>query len=156
MEDHDLANLYRDVLLDHSKHPRNLRQPPDATGSAVGHNRLCGDKLRVFVSVDDGGMLRDVAFQGVGCAISTASASLMSEAVKGLSVEQAGELFERFHALVTSPFEAAPPEASAAELGKLLAFAGIREYPTRVKCATLAWHTLQAALRNVQTPVSTE
>lgn len=150
----DLANLYRDVLLDHSKHPRNLRPLVDATGSAVGHNRLCGDKLRVFVSVD-GDAIRDVAFQGVGCAISTASASMMTEAVKGLSVEQAGDLFERFHALATSAMGDASLLALS-ELGKLVAFAGVREYPARVKCATLAWHTLRAALRNVQTPVSTE
>jgi nitrogen fixation NifU-like protein len=150
----ELANLYRDVLLDHSKHPRNFRPLVDATGSAVGHNRLCGDKLRVFVTVD-GGALRDIAFQGVGCAISTASASLMSEALKGLSVGRAGDLFERFHALVTGPFgEGVPPESD--DLGKLVAFAGIREYPARVKCATLPWHTLRAALKNLQAPVSTE
>src|SRR3954452_5895742 len=114
MEEDDLTNLYRDVLLDHSKHPRNLRQLLDATGSAVGHNRLCGDKLRVFVSVEEG-VLRDVAFQGVGCAISTASASMMTEALKGLGREQAGQLFERFHAAATrgmaglSPLTAAEP-----------------------------------------------
>jgi len=154
MEEDDLTNLYRDVLLDHSKHPRNLRQLLDATGSAVGHNRLCGDKLRVFVSVEEG-VLRDVASQGVGCAISTASASMMTEALKGLSVEQAGELFERFHALATSAM-ADSSLLTSAELGKLVAFAGVRQYPARVKCATLAWHTLRAALKNVQAPVSTE
>jgi nitrogen fixation NifU-like protein len=151
----DLSNLYRDVLLDHSKRPRNLRPLVDATGSAVGHNRLCGDKLRVFVSVDEG-VLRDVAFQGVGCAISTASASIMTEALKGLSVEQAAELFERFHALVTGPHDGDVSPLASADLGKLVAFAGVREYPARVKCATLAWHTLLAALKNVRTPVSTE
>jgi nitrogen fixation NifU-like protein len=150
----DLSNLYRDVLLDHSKHPRNLRQLVDATGSAVGHNRLCGDKLRLFVAVDEG-VIGDVSFQGVGCAISTASASMMTQAVKGLSVEQAADLFERFHAMVTSPLGDVSPLTSD-ELGKLVAFAGVREYPARVKCATLAWHTLRAALKNVQTPVSTE
>jgi nitrogen fixation NifU-like protein len=150
----ELSNLYRDVLLDHSKHPRNLRVLVDATGSAVGHNRLCGDKLRVFVAVDDG-VLRDITFQGVGCAISTASASMMTGALKGLSVERVADLFERFYAMVTSPVEAALPLASEA-LGKLVAFGGVREYPARVKCATLAWHTLQAAMKNVQVPVSTE
>jgi nitrogen fixation NifU-like protein len=149
----DLANLYRDVLLDHSKHPRNLRHLVDATGTAVGHNRLCGDKLRLFVTLDDG-VLRDVAFQGAGCAISTASASMMTEAVKGLTLDAAHELFKRFHALLTAP--AGEPRPEAAELGKLVVFAGVREYPARVKCATLAWHTLEAALKNVQTPVSTE
>jgi nitrogen fixation NifU-like protein len=149
----DLSNLYRDVLLDHSKHPRNFRQLVDATGSAVGHNRLCGDKLRVFVTVDEG-VIRDVAFQGVGCAISTASASLMSEAVKGLSVEHAQDLFERFHALVTSGPQSQPNDDPAC--GKLVVFGGVREYPARVKCATLSWHTLRGALKNVQSPVSTE
>jgi nitrogen fixation protein NifU and related proteins len=150
----DLANLYRDVLLDHSKHPRNLRPLGDATGSAVGHNRLCGDKLRVFVALD-AGVIRDAAFQGVGCAISTASASMMTEAVKGLTPEQANDLSERFHSLVTGPLGELSAMTSA-ELGKLIVFAGVREYPARVKCATLAWHTLHAALKNVQTPVSTE
>ena len=149
----DLSNLYRDVLLDHSKHPRNFRQLVDATGSALGHNRLCGDKLRVFVSLD-GGVIRDVTFQGVGCAISTASASLMSEAVKGLSVEAAHDLFEQFHALVADGAQLLPSDEPACR--KLIVFSGVREYPARVKCATLAWHTLRGALKNVQSPVSTE
>jgi nitrogen fixation NifU-like protein len=148
----DLSNLYRDVLLDHSKHPRNFRQLVDPTSQAVGHNRLCGDKLRLFVQLDDG-VIRDVAFQGAGCAISTASASMMTEVLKGRNVDQAHDLFRRFHALVTS---AATETPDAAELGKLVVFAGVREYPARVKCATLAWHTMEAALKNVQTPVSTE
>ena len=128
----ELASLHRELLLDHSKRPRNFRQPADATGSALGHNRLCGDKLRLFVSVE-GGAVRDVAFQGTGCAISTASASLMSEAVKGLSVEEAHDLFERFHAMVTA---AGNDVATDDTLGKLVAFAGVRKYPARVKCAT--------------------
>jgi nitrogen fixation NifU-like protein len=138
----DLRELYQSVILDHNKKPRNVREPESANRAARGDNPLCGDKLTVFLTVEDG-VVEDAAFQGSGCAISTASASLMTEAVKGKSTAEAERLFEEFHALVTSE-PAAPVETRA--LGKLEVFAGVREFPVRVKCATLAWHTLRAAL----------
>jgi len=139
----DLRELYQEVILDHSKRPRNFHGMPEATSSAVGHNPLCGDRVTVFVRVD-GDVVRDVSFEGAGCSISTASASMMTDALKGKTTAEARALFERFHELVTAdPSKSATP---AAELGKLAVFAGVHEFPMRVKCASLAWHTVRAAL----------
>jgi nitrogen fixation NifU-like protein len=138
----DLRDLYQEVILDHSKRPRNFRKPEGANRHADGYNPLCGDKVTIYLTVRDG-RVQDAAFQGSGCAISTASASMMTERLKGRTVEEAEALFARFHELLTS---AEDPVAPAPELGKLAAFAGVREYPMRVKCATLAWHTLRSAL----------
>ncbi len=138
----DLRELYQEVILDHAKRPRNFRIMPDADHQADGHNRLCGDKLRVFLKVRDG-KVDAVSFHGEGCAISKASASLMTETLAGKTVAEAQDIFERFHALLTSPVE---DDGAAESLGKLAVFAGVREFPVRVKCATLAWHTLQAAM----------
>ncbi len=147
----ELRELYQSVILDHNKQPRNFGELPEANGHAEGHNPLCGDHLSVSVKVEDDRLLA-IAFEGEGCAISTASASLMSEAVKGLPVSEVRGLFKRFHALVTSD----PTQESASpDLGKLKVFAGVREFPIRVKCATLGWHTLQSAL-SVGDSVSTE
>src|SRR6202035_5336585 len=138
----DLKDLYRDVILDHNRHPRNFGRIEPADGRADGHNPLCGDRLSVFV-VLDGERVADIRFEGQGCAISTASASLMTEAVKGKSRSEALKLFDRVHQLLTD--DAAPP---ADELGKLAALSGVREYPARVKCASLCWHTLASALKS--------
>jgi nitrogen fixation protein NifU and related proteins len=138
----DLRDLYQEVILDHSKRPRNFRKPEGANRHADGYNPLCGDKVTVYLTIRDG-RVQDAAFQGSGCAISTASASMMTERLQGKTVEDAEALFARFHELLTSPEVPAPP---APELGKLAAFAGVREFPMRVKCATLAWHTLHRAL----------
>jgi nitrogen fixation NifU-like protein len=149
----DLRDLYQDVILDHNRRPRNFGELPAANRTAEGHNPLCGDRVAVFVDVDtETDRIRDIAFQGSGCAISTASASLMTEALKGKSLDEAHELFHSFHELVTRGVE-----GDLAGLGKLAAFAGVREFPMRVKCATLAWHALQSALdRPESPPVSTE
>ena len=144
----ELRDLYQEVIVDHSKRPRNFRKL-DGARSAEGFNPLCGDKVTVYVSLEDG-VLKEVTFQGSGCAISTASASVMTEVLKGKSVADAERIFETFHSLVTKG-----PQPSA-ELGKLAVFAGVREFPSRVKCAVLAWHTLRAALGGEQQPVSTE
>ncbi len=148
----DLQELYQEVILDHNRSPRNFRTAKDANRAAAGHNPLCGDVVHVFLSVDDEGIIQDASFQGSGCAISTASASIMTEAVKGKSLPQVQQLFGVFHALVTG--KALP--SSEVELGKLAVFHGVSEFPVRVKCATLAWHTLKAALNEKSTPVSTE
>ena len=147
----ELRELYQSVILDHNKQPRNFGELPEANGRAEGHNPLCGDHLSVAVRIEEDRLLA-IAFEGQGCAISTASASLMSEAVKGLPVSEVRGLFERFHKLVTSD----PMQESASQgLGKLKVFAGVREFPIRVKCATLGWHTLQSALSDGDS-VSTE
>lgn len=139
----DLRELYQEVILDHSKKPRNFRELPGASHSAEGYNPLCGDRATVYLTLEDG-VVRDASFKGAGCSISTASASMMTDAVKGKTVAEAMALFERFHELVTAdPSKAA---AASAELGKLAVFAGVHEFPMRVKCASLAWHTLKAAL----------
>ena len=149
----DLRELYQEVILDHSKSPRNLRRPDATTHEANGHNTLCGDRLTVYLQVADG-IVIDVGFEGTGCAISTASASLMTEAVKGRSVEDAERLFGLFHDMLTGdPSEKAViPDG----IGKLEVMSGVREYPVRVKCATLAWHTLHAALEGSEEPITTE
>jgi nitrogen fixation NifU-like protein len=136
-----LAELYQNVILEHNRSPRNYRVMDDADRQAEGSNPLCGDQLTVWLKLD-GDMISDVAFQGLGCAISRASASLMTAAVKGKSRREAADLFERFHHLVTGK----PDPTDRETLGKLAVFSGISEYPTRVKCASLPWHTLKAAL----------
>jgi nitrogen fixation NifU-like protein len=145
----DLNDLYRDVILDHNRKPRNFGRLDPSDAQAEGYNPLCGDRLSIFVRLN-GDRIEDLRFEGKGCAISTASASLMTEAVKGKSRAAVGEIFERVHTLLTSQ-DARP----AQDLGKLAALAGVREYPVRVKCATLCWHTLNAALADGAT-VTTE
>ncbi|MEB3299593.1 MAG: SUF system NifU family Fe-S cluster assembly protein [Candidatus Sericytochromatia bacterium] len=146
----DLRDLYQEVILDHNRSPRNRRPMEGATHRAHGHNPLCGDQLVVQLKVEEGRLV-DVAFEGDGCAISTASASLMTEGVRGRDEVTVRDMHEQFHRLVTTG------EADAVVLGKLSALAGVAEYPARVKCASLAWHTLVAALdRRVDAAVSTE
>ena len=146
----DLKELYRDVILDHNRSPRNFGRLDAADAAADGHNPLCGDRLHVTVRMR-GDRLEDVRFEGQGCAISTASASLMTEAVKGRSREDITRLFHEVHSLLTD--RADPPRA---DLGKLMALGGVAEFPARVKCASLCWHTLNAALQRAPAPVSTE
>jgi nitrogen fixation NifU-like protein len=146
----DLRDLYQEVILDHHRRPRNFRKLEDANRRADGFNPLCGDKIHIYLRVEDG-IVRDVGFEGSGCAISTASASMMTESLKGKSQAEVEALFGQFHDLVTG--KSAPDPAS---LGKLAVFAGVREYPVRVKCATLAWHTLRAALKGSLETVATE
>ncbi len=146
----DLRELYQTTILDHNRKPRNFRVPEDANRDAEGFNPLCGDKVHVYLRIEDG-VVTDVGFQGSGCAISTASASLMTQAVKGHPVEEVLELFESFHELV-----AGKSERDISQVGKLAVFAGVRDYPMRVKCATLAWHTLRSALAGGGEPVRTE
>ncbi|MDA1094175.1 MAG: SUF system NifU family Fe-S cluster assembly protein [Acidobacteria bacterium] len=146
----DLRELYQEVILDHNRSPRNFGSLDDPTLQADGHNPLCGDKLTIALNVVDG-VVTDIRFVGSGCAISKASASLMTEGVKGRTIDEAKALFERFRQLVTD--RDAPPQA---QLGKLAVFAGVRDYPARVKCAILAWHTLIAAVEGSQKPASTE
>ena len=146
----DLKDLYRDVIVDHNRQPRNFREIPDADRRADGFNPLCGDKLTVFVKLDDG-RISDVSFNGSGCAISIASASLLTESVKGRTLAEAEGLFEQMHQLLTRDDAAVDVPA----LGKLAALSGVREFPARVKCASLCWHTLDAALHQ-QEQVSTE
>jgi nitrogen fixation NifU-like protein len=138
----DLTDLYQEVILDHNKRPRNFGTLEGASHHAEGHNPLCGDRLSLDLRVDDG-VIGDVRFQGTGCAISRASASLMTDSIKGRRVDEVERLFERFHRMVTTP-----PDEDVEDLGKLSALAGVREFPVRVKCASLAWHTLKAALDN--------
>ena len=146
----ELSELYQQVILDHNKKPRNFHRLDDANRKAEGFNPLCGDQITVYVRID-GGVIHDIAFEGSGCAISKASASLMTSALKGKSEREAEALFGRFHDLVTSD---EPGDADA--LGKLAVFSGVREFPARVKCASLAWHTLRAALAGEHETASTE
>jgi len=148
----ELRDLYQSTILDHNKQPRNFRVPQGANREASGHNPLCGDRVSVYVRLADG-VVADVGFQGNGCAISTASASLMTQAVKGRPVSEVQKLFDAFHELVTSDPQRPVDEAG---VGKLAVLAGVREYPVRVKCATLAWHTLRAALAGSAATVKTE
>ena len=140
----ELSELYQQVILDHNKKPRNFRKLESANHSAEGYNPLCGDHLTVYLDLEDGAV-KEIAFEGSGCAISKAAASMMTQAVKGKSREQAEELFTEFHSMVTGELDEETEENS---LGNLKIFAGVREFPVRVKCATLPWHTLQAALNN--------
>ena len=145
----DLNDLYRDVIVDHNRNPRNRGRLPGASRHAAGDNPLCGDRLRLDVDLE-GDVIRDLRFEGSGCAISTASASLMSEAVKGRTRAEAAALFDAVHAMLTGG------GGEAARLGKLAALAGVAEFPARVKCASLCWHTLNAALAGSAQPVTTE
>jgi nitrogen fixation NifU-like protein len=146
----DLRELYQDVILEHSKAPRNYRELPKANHKAEGYNPLCGDHFTIYLDLE-GDKIQDVTFQGSGCAISKASASMMTQSVKGKSKEEAEKLFEKFHQLVTGA-----EGGDAESVGKLAVFAGVSEFPVRVKCATLAWHTLEAALEGKQDSVTTE
>jgi nitrogen fixation NifU-like protein len=148
----DLRELYQTTILDHNKQPRNFRVPEGANRRADGHNPLCGDRVAVHLRLADG-VVEDVGFQGAGCAISTASASIMTQAVKGKSTAEVQKLFDAFHELLTGDAHQA---VDAERVGKLAVFAGVREYPVRVKCATLPWHTLRAALEGGREMVKTE
>ena len=145
----DLRDLYQQVILDHNRKPRNFRKIADANRTAEGYNPLCGDQITVYLTVEDG-VVKDAAFQGSGCAISKAAASMMTASVIGKPEREVDALFHRVHAMLTGA------NSAAAEVGKLAVFAGVREFPSRIKCVTLAWHTLQAALSGVAEPVSTE
>ncbi len=148
----ELRDLYQEVILDHGKRPRNFRELPEGSRKAEGYNPLCGDRETVFLKLS-GDVVEDVSFTGAGCAISTASASMMTESVKGKTRQEAEALFTRFHDLITGESKSGP---GAPELGKLAVFSGVREYPVRIKCATLPWHTLKAAMAGDAERVSTE
>jgi nitrogen fixation NifU-like protein len=148
----DLRDLYQELILDHTKRPRNFGRLETANCQADGYNPLCGDRVTVFLNVEND-VVRDIRFQGSGCAISTASASMMTESLKGKTIGEAKTLFARFHELLTGQSEQLPDVEA---LGKLAVFSGVKEFPIRVKCATLAWHTMNAALSHQQQPVSTE
>ncbi|MDP2318729.1 MAG: SUF system NifU family Fe-S cluster assembly protein [Acidobacteriota bacterium] len=146
----ELTDLYQEVILDHNRRPHNFRVIEGAT-KQEGYNPLCGDRLTLYVAME-GGVIKDVAFQGSGCAISKASASLMTDALKGKTADEARALFDQFHAMITSDHD-----GPTADLGKLSVLAGVREFPTRIKCASLAWHTMKAAVAHESdAPVSTE
>jgi len=147
----DLRDLYQELILEHSKAPRNYRELKDADQKAEGYNPLCGDRFTVFLELD-GDLIRDISFQGSGCAISKSSASMMTQALKGKSKAEAEKLFREFHDVVTGKGNG----THHPELGKLEVFSGVSEFPLRVKCATLAWHTMQAALEGKQEAISTE
>jgi nitrogen fixation NifU-like protein len=150
--DQELKELYQQVILDHNKSPRNFREIENATQQAEGYNPLCGDRLDVYLIVEDG-IVKDVSFKGEGCAISKASASVMTSLLKGKTIKEAEEMFEKFHDLVTGKLG---DNLDLAELGKLAVFAGVQEFPVRVKCASLAWHTMINALKGKQEKVTTE
>ncbi|MBI5179482.1 MAG: SUF system NifU family Fe-S cluster assembly protein [Nitrospinae bacterium] len=137
------SDLYQQVILDHNKNPRNFREIEGHSHSCDGHNPLCGDKIHIHMKLNDGGTIEDIAFSGSGCAISKASASMMTVNVKGKSVDEAKVMFDEFHKMVTGEFE---PQPGKHHLGKLTIFQGVREFPSRIKCASLAWHTLVCAL----------
>ncbi len=147
----DLRDLYQELILDHGKNPRNFRRKDDAPHHARGFNPLCGDQIEIFVTLGADEKVADVCFEGKGCAISTSSASLLTQTLKGKTIDEARVIFERFHELITGTSE---PDVDA--LGKLAVFSGVRDYPNRAKCATLAWHTFIAAIEKQQDPVSTE
>jgi len=144
----DLRELYQEVIVDHNRNPRNFGRPEGTNREAQGYNPLCGDKVTVYLRVENG-VVADAAFEGSGCAISTASASLMTEALKGKTEAEAERLFEDFHGMVAG-------SGNHPDLGKLEVLSGVREFPARIKCATLAWHTLDAALKGKGEPVKTE
>jgi nitrogen fixation NifU-like protein len=150
----DLRDLYQDLILDHGKRPRNFHVLEGANREALGHNPLCGDRLNLYVKVDEAGTIKDAAFQGSGCAISVASASMMTEMLKGKSADEAAHLFDYLHNSCTGK-AADDSGMDEDDIARIKALSGVRDYPIRVKCATLAWHTLQAALKNEQ-KVSTE
>ena len=150
----DLRDLYQQTIVDHNKSPRNYGKMEDSTHRAEGHNPLCGDQIELFLKIKED-RIADVKFVGKGCAISTASASLLTEEIRGKTVREVRQLFEKFHNMLTreNPQKAIP---EIEDMGKLVVFAGVAEYPARIKCATLAWHALIAALENKEQPVSTE
>ncbi len=148
----DLRDLYQEMILDHCKRPRNFHKLEEASTCAEGHNPLCGDRFTVYLNIKDG-VVEDASFQGGGCAISTASASMMTESLKGKTITEVQDLFQKFHELLTKEPDS---QVEAPDLGKLSVFSGVREFPMRVKCATLAWHTLRAALEDGIKSVSTE
>ncbi len=150
--DNELRELYQQVILDHNKSPRNFKVLEHANHSAEGYNPLCGDRIDIYVELENG-IVKDISFQGSGCAISKASASLMSSIVKGKTKQEAEELFNKFHDLITGKLGEDP---DIEDLGKLAVFSGVREFPARVKCASLAWHTMISALNDEQKLVSTE
>ena len=143
----ELTDLYQEVILDHNRRPHNFRVIDGATARQEGYNPLCGDRLTLYLTLE-GEMIKDAAFQGQGCAISKASASLMTDAIKGKTVAQARDLFEHFHAMITSD-----TDTQQEDMGKLSVLAGVREFPTRIKCASLAWHTMKAAVAHPSTPL---
>jgi len=147
----DLQDLYQELILDHGRRPRNFKALDGATRSAEGYNPLCGDKVKVYVKLD-GDVVKDISFEGAGCAISTASASIMTESLRGKTRAEVEELFQTFHDLVTG--QKAQPDRPG--LGKLAVFSGVSEFPIRVKCATLSWHTLRSALNGAAEVISTE
>lgn len=146
----DLKDLYQEVIVDHNRNPRNFGKLEDADRILEGFNPLCGDRLTLYLKIDDD-HIKDISFDGSGCAISVASASLMTDAMRGKSIGEADTIFNRFHDLVTKN-----DEIDIEKMDKLAALAGVKDYPTRVKCATLCWHTLNSALHGENTPVSTE
>jgi nitrogen fixation NifU-like protein len=147
----ELTDLYQEVILDHNRRPHNFRVIDGATAKQEGYNPLCGDRLTLYLTLE-GDVIKDAAFQGQGCAISKASASLMTDAIKGKTVVEARDLFEHFHAMITSD-----TDTQQEDMGKLSVLAGVREFPTRIKCASLAWHTMKAAVAHeTDAPVSTE
>ncbi|WP_028212502.1 Fe-S cluster assembly sulfur transfer protein SufU [Paraburkholderia mimosarum] len=148
----NLRELYQETIFDHYRRPRNCRTVPGANHCAEGYNPLCGDRITLYLRIEEG-VVKDAGFEGAGCAIATASASLMTEALKGRTQAEVEALFERFHAMATAPADRPVPDEG---LGKLAVLAGVREFPARIKCATLAWHTLHAALRDERGTVSTE
>jgi nitrogen fixation NifU-like protein len=148
----ELRELYQQVILDHNKSPRNFKKLETANRSAEGYNPLCGDKIDIYLDVEDK-IVKDISFQGSGCAISKASASLMSTVVKGKSIEEAKKIFEKFHDLITGKLG---EEDSIEELGKLAVLAGVKEFPIRVKCASLAWHTMISAINKEEKTITTE
>ena len=150
--DPQLRELYQEVILDHNKSPRNFKKLDTANRTAEGYNPLCGDKIDIFLDIE-GDVVKDISFLGSGCAISKASASLMSTIIKGKSADEAKKLFEKFHDFITGKLD---ENASIEELGKLAVLAGVKEFPMRVKCASLAWHTMLTALKNESKTVTTE
>jgi nitrogen fixation NifU-like protein len=147
----ELTDLYQEVILDHNRRPHNFRVIDNASAKQEGYNPLCGDRLTLYLTLE-GNVIKDAAFQGQGCAISKASASLMTDAIKGKTVADARDLFEHFHAMITSAID-----TQTEDLGKLSVLSGVRDYPTRIKCASLAWHTMKAAVAHeTDAPVSTE
>ena len=146
-----LSELYQEILLEHNSKPRNYRRVEEANRSADGYNPLCGDQISLFLKVEDG-VITDVGFQGTGCAISRASASMMTQSIKGQRLEKAEKLFDQFHKMLTDP----DADLDYDELGDLETLSGVAEYPTRIKCAILAWHTLRAAMEGTEGNVSTE
>ncbi len=147
----DLRDLYQEVILEHAKAPRNFRELDAPASKAEGYNPLCGDRCTVFINTQ-GDVIQDISFQGAGCAISKASASMMTQSLKGKTLQEADEMFRTFHQMVTGQNQ----DGNKAEIGKLKVFAGVSEFPARVKCATLAWHTLEAVLHGKDKPITTE